>query len=313
MNFSDAITNAKNLAKNYFGERKEYELQFNHEEDNCWYIDFPNWGFSHHNLMMVSGADKLCAFLSDDDKFAYVKVIPAKKEEDHPGYAKLVQKSHSLFGGSTYQVTGLEGFDREIWLCPVTLFVLGEYPKYIYLKKNEKPTPKSDNQPETDSTPKADNLSETGNQTEAANAPKADAAKPEPSKPSANGKAHIYNLIIVDESGSMSQLREATMSGVNETISSIRSAQEEFGDTQEHFLTLVTFDSGGNRPDVRTLIDCQPIGEVKDFNDYMPSGCTPLYDAMGQSLSTLHARIKADDDASAVGTVLTDGLENSSL
>ena len=312
MNFSDAITNAKNLAKNYFGERKEYELQFNHEEDNCWYIDFPNWGFSHHNLMMVSGADKLCAFLSDDDKFAYVKVIPAKKEEDHPGYAKLVQKSHSLFGGSTYQVTGLEGFDREIWLCPVTLFVLGEYPKYIYLKKNEKPTPKSDNQPETDSTPKADNLSETGNQTEAANAPKADAAKPEPSKPSANGKAHIYNLIIVDESGSMSQLREATMSGVNETISSIRSAQEEFGDTQEHFLTLVTFDSGGNRPDVRTLIDCQPIGEVKDFNDYMPSGCTPLYDAMGQSLSTLHARIKADDDASAVVTVLTDGLENSS-
>lgn len=312
MNFSDAITNAKNLAKNYFGERKEYELQFNHEEDNCWYIDFPNWGFSHHNLMMVSGADKLCAFLSDDDKFTYVKVIPAKKEEDHPGYAKLVQKSHSLFGGSTYQVTGLEGFDREIWLCPVTLFVLGEYPKYIYLKKNEKPTPKSDNQTEADSTPKADNLSETGNQTEAANAPKADAAKPEPSKPSANGKAHIYNLIIVDESGSMSQLREATMSGVNETISSIRCAQEEFADTQEHFLTLVTFDSGGNRPDVRTLIDCQPIGEVKDFNDYMPSGCTPLYDAMGQSLSTLHARIKDDDDATAVVTVLTDGLENSS-
>lgn len=330
MNFSDAITNAKNLAKNYFGERKEYELQFNHEEDNCWYIDFPNWGFSHHNLMMVSGADKLCAFLSDDDKFAYVKVIPAKKEEDHPGYAKLVQKTHSLFGGSTYQVTGLEGFDRDIWLCPVTLFVLGEYPKYIYLKKNEKPTPKSDstpkpdnlseanNTPESDSTrecgsePKVSNTPKAGSTSEADNAPKADAAKPEPSKPSANGKAHIYNLIIVDESGSMYQLREATMSGVNETVSTIRSAQEKFADTQEHFLTLVTFDSGSHRPDVRTLIDCLPIGEVKDFNDYMPSGCTPLYDAMGQSLSTLHARIKDDDDATAVVTVLTDGLENSS-
>lgn len=330
MNFSDAIMNAKNLAKNYFGERKEYELQFNHEEDNCWYIDFPNWGFSHHNLMMVSGADDLCAFLSDDDRFAYVKVIPAKKEEDHPGYAKLVQKTHSLFGGSTYQVTGLEGFDRDIWLCPVTLFVLGEYPKYIYLKKNEKPTPKSDstpkpdnlseanNTPESDSTrecgsePKVSNTPKAGSTSEADNAPKADAAKPEPSKPSANGKAHIYNLIIVDESGSMYQLREATMSGVNETVSTIRSAQEEFADTQEHFLTLVTFDSGSHRPDVRTLIDCLPIGEVKDFNDYMPSGGTPLYDAMGQSLSTLHARIKDDDDATAVVTVLTDGLENSS-
>ena len=334
MNFSDAIMNAKNLAKNYFGERKEYELQFNHEEDNCWYIDFPNWGFSHHNLMMVSGADDLCAFLSDDDRFAYVKVIPAKKEEDHPGYAKLVQKTHSLFGGSTYQVTGLEGFDRDIWLCPVTLFVLGEYPKYIYLKKNEKPTPKSDstpkpdnlseanNTPESDSTrecgsePKVSNTPKAGSTSEADNTSKADAVKSETSeasKPSADGKkAHIYNLIIVDESGSMYQLREATMSGVNETVSTIRSAQEEFADTQEHFLTLVTFDSGSHRPDVRTLIDCLPIGEVKDFNDYMPSGCTPLYDAMGQSLSTLHARIKDDDDATAVVTVLTDGLENSS-
>lgn len=285
MNFSDAIMNAKNLAKNYFGERKEYELQFNHEEDNCWYIDFPNWGFSHHNLMMVSGADDLCAFLSDDDRFAYVKVIPAKKEEDHPGYAKLVQKTHSLFGGSTYQVTGLEGFDRDIWLCPVTLFVLGEYPKYIYLKKNEKPTPKSDstprpdnlseanNTPESDSTrecgsePKVSNTPKAGSTSEADNTSKADAVKSETSeasKPSADGKkAHIYNLIIVDESGSMYQLREATMSGVNETVSTIRSAQEEFADTQEHFLTLVTFDSGSHRPDVRTLIDCLPIGEVK--------------------------------------------------
>ena len=37
---------------------------------------------------------------------------------------------------TTYQVTGLEGFERDIWLCPVTLFVLGRYPKYIYVKKS---------------------------------------------------------------------------------------------------------------------------------------------------------------------------------
>ena len=61
-------------------------------------------------------------------------------------------------------------------------------------------------------------------------------------------KARIFNLIIVDESGSMSHLREATLSGINETINSIRSAQEEFASTQEHTLTLVTFDSGRNRP-----------------------------------------------------------------
>ena len=126
------------------------------------------------------------------------------------------------------------------------------------------------------------------------------------------GKAKIFNLIIVDESGSMSYLREATLSGINETINSIRSAQEEFATTQEHTLTLVTFDSGANRPDVRTMIDSQPIAQITEFNDYKPQGCTPLYDAMGKSLTTLHNRIKGDKDASAVVTVLTDGLENAS-
>lgn len=135
----------------------------------------------------------------------------------------------------------------------------------------------------------------------------------EQEKPAASdGKAHIYNLIIVDESGSMAHLCEATLSGINETIGTIRSAQKEFGDTQEHNLTLVTFDTNRDRQPVRTLIDCQPINEVGEFKDYMPNGCTPLFDAMGQSLTRLHDRIKNDADASAVVTVLTDGLENSS-
>lgn len=127
-----------------------------------------------------------------------------------------------------------------------------------------------------------------------------------------NSKAHIYNLIIVDESGSMHHLRQATLSGINETIGTIRSAQEEFADTQEHLLTLVLFDSGSNRPNVRTIFDCRPISEIGEFNDYKPNGCTPLYDAMGESLTKLRERIKGNDDASAVVTVLTDGLENDS-
>ena len=124
-------------------------------------------------------------------------------------------------------------------------------------------------------------------------------------------KARIYNLIIVDESGSMHGLEHATITGVNETINSIRGAQREFADTQDHFLTLVTFDSGA-RASIRTIIDCKPIAQVEDFKDYHPGGCTPLYDAMGQSITTLHKLIKDDDDASAVVTVLTDGYENAS-
>jgi hypothetical protein len=137
MNYTinDLITGAKALAKSAFGKKDEYELQFNHEEDGYWYIDFPGWPFDHHNLMMVAGADELCAFLSDDDKIAKISVIPSNKELNLEGYGKLIQGEHSLTGGSTYEVTNLPGFDREIWICPVTLFVLGEYPKYLYVKK----------------------------------------------------------------------------------------------------------------------------------------------------------------------------------
>lgn len=111
-------------------------LRFNHEEDGHWYVNFPGWPFSHHNLMMVAGADELCAFLSDDDRFAHIEVIPSRKPLDKPGYACLERGHYSMMGGSYYKVTKLPGFEREIWLCPVTLFVLGRYPKYIYIKKS---------------------------------------------------------------------------------------------------------------------------------------------------------------------------------
>ena len=56
---------------------------------------------------------------------------------DLPDHACLIQGKHSLTGGSHYRVTRLPGFRMdEIWLCPVTLFVLGQYPKYLYIKKS---------------------------------------------------------------------------------------------------------------------------------------------------------------------------------
>lgn len=51
------------------------------------------------------------------------------------GYIECVQQYARITGGSTYKVNGLPDFTREIWICPVTLTVLGHYPKYIYVKK----------------------------------------------------------------------------------------------------------------------------------------------------------------------------------
>ena len=127
------------MMQSVLGRKREYKLRFNKEKDSCWYVDFPNWPFSHDNLAMVSGADKMLELLSDGDLFVKVSVIPAKKKEQHGGYIELKQTEHSLFGGSTYQVKYepfKQRFKRDtLWICPVTLFVLGHYPKFIYVKK----------------------------------------------------------------------------------------------------------------------------------------------------------------------------------
>ena len=135
----DLLKGASKMAQSVFGKKDEYNLKFYKDTDDCWYVDFPDWPFDHHNLMMVDGADQLCEFLSDDGMTTEVCVIPAKEQEKHEGYFELEQIESSLTGGSTYQV-GLEDFCQRygrdtLWLCPVTLFVLGQYPRYIYVKK----------------------------------------------------------------------------------------------------------------------------------------------------------------------------------
>ncbi len=54
------------------------------------------------------------------------------------GHTELRQLDKSLTGGSHYDATNFVGFRMtRIWVCPVTLCVLGRYPKYLYIKKLE--------------------------------------------------------------------------------------------------------------------------------------------------------------------------------
>ena len=121
----------------------------------------------------------------------------------------------------------------------------------------------------------------------------------------------IHNLIILDESGSMDSIRQAALSGANETIRTIRKAQEAMPQLRQR-LTFVTFDQHGDGKDVRTIIDDEPIEKVRDLTekDYAPNGCTPLYDAMGMSLNALQPKVKADEHV--LVTIITDGYENAS-
>ena len=121
----------------------------------------------------------------------------------------------------------------------------------------------------------------------------------------------IHNLLIIDESGSMSPLHDATLNGVNEVLNTIRQAQHDFAESQKHFVTIVTFDTF-NSSHVRTLVDNAPIASVGQFTEYCPGGGTPLFDAIGISLTRLERLIANQDLATAVVTIVTDGMENSS-
>ena len=121
---------------------------------------------------------------------------------------------------------------------------------------------------------------------------------------------NIYNVIILDESGSMSSIYRETLTSMNEVLGGIRKEQEEHPE-QKNFVTIVTFEGHGIKG-IKTRRDRVPIESIKDFSeaDYRPGGCTPLYDAMGKTLNELEGLVHKDDRVLA--TIITDGMENSS-
>ena len=117
----------------------------------------------------------------------------------------------------------------------------------------------------------------------------------------------VFNLIIVDESGSMSIIRKQAFAGMNETLQTVRQMQKKFPD-QEQRVTLITFDS----EHTKLHYDNTPAAQTKDlgWKAYNPSAATPLYDAIGKGISKVNAQIEDGDNV--LVTIITDGEENSS-
>lgn len=123
-------------------------------------------------------------------------------------------------------------------------------------------------------------------------------------------KTNIYNIVILDQSGSMQSIKTQTINGYNETVQTIKTAQKKHTETQEHFVTLVVFDSS----EIKTLYDRVPCEKAEELNDrtYQPNACTPLYDAMGMTLTKFRCSLDENADNRVLVTVITDGEENSS-
>ena len=113
--------------------------------------------------------------------------------------------------------------------------------------------------------------------------------------------------LLLDRSGSMHTIREATIDGFNTFL---ESQQKSPGLVR---LTLVQFDH-------QQLVthDSLPVAEVLplDLDTFVPRGSTALLDAIGDTIERLGQRFKAMPEGQRPGDVtvviLTDGQENSS-
>lgn len=124
----------------------------------------------------------------------------------------------------------------------------------------------------------------------------------------------VYNLIILDESGSMHGLEDVSVTGVNETLKTIRKAYEEFPQ-QEQYVTFATFSGEPYHEEntCRVKRKLQHITGVTDLDlgEYTPDGMTPLWDSMGLLLKELEDEVTEED--LVLVTIITDGYENSSV
>jgi hypothetical protein len=113
--------------------------------------------------------------------------------------------------------------------------------------------------------------------------------------------------VVLDRSGSMESIREATIEGFNEFLAGQQAVPGEAT------LTLVQFDNEYEvRHQAAPLADVPPLtGET-----YVPRGSTALLDAIGRTINSLGARLakmpECDRPARVLFTIVTDGLENAS-
>jgi hypothetical protein len=119
----------------------------------------------------------------------------------------------------------------------------------------------------------------------------------------------VFNLIILDASGSMLPIQQTIINTFNELIQSIQ-ASEQRGPDIPLWIKLVRFNGNG-------IHEITPVSPAKDAvllntDNYQPSHFTPLYDAIGISVTKLQAFLEQRESYRVLVTIITDGEENRS-
>ena len=114
--------------------------------------------------------------------------------------------------------------------------------------------------------------------------------------------AAAFVTLILDETGSMQDCKGAAIAGFNEYLKTLRQMPLPVR------FTLALFNSG--KMEVRH--HNVPVAQVLELTEqtYQPAETTPLYDAIGHTLTA--AGHEAPPESKKLCVILTDGLENAS-
>jgi hypothetical protein len=106
-------------------------IRFYRDENKRWYADLPEYiaqGGTVEECEMVSGADDWLDYISGNRDV----VILTLSDQNSLSEKMLLYESDEY--GATYiaHTYKEEDVNQVLWLCPVTVFVFGNYPSTIY-------------------------------------------------------------------------------------------------------------------------------------------------------------------------------------
>jgi predicted RNase H-like HicB family nuclease len=106
-------------------------IRFYKESDNRWYADLPDFPGLKAELEMVCGADTMLEYFAEGEN-----VVRMHFELNHYEGSDIItlKEQHDEGAGATYHLKTYRGIDLnlDLWLCDVTKFVFGYFPKNIY-------------------------------------------------------------------------------------------------------------------------------------------------------------------------------------
>ena len=119
-------------------------------------------------------------------------------------------------------------------------------------------------------------------------------------------KSTTYYSLILDESGSMADVRKETLKALNEQIEHCQNLTKKHIE-QPLLLSLSLFNTVVRK--VNSNKQPQRVSALKK-SEYTPDGFTALLDAVGMSIADVEHELGPNDDV--VMVILTDGMENAS-